>query len=294
MNEYELRQAMRATMSTTAAPPPMSESMVLDVARQDLRRRRTRLAGAGSAAAAVAVIGIAVAIVATTSGAGAPGGKAPVGAPPTGSSSGQPTGSSSGQPSDTKTSWPNGQTDRTASSGSEYEQGRALLDELVEAVPAGFGAPGDLTYGDPQYSGGPLQHSQAQYEDTVDGTEVWEYDATQPVTKGGGVGKLMVQVTSPDSRVSGEGCDLPPLWGEQATCVERVVDGKTVGVFTTTDTGPLKRLDGFAGYRHEDGTVVFVAQAAEYAGSGKPALAGAPLSPERLAQLATDPRFGLH
>jgi hypothetical protein len=286
VNENELRQAMRATMTASAAPPPMNETVVLDAARQNLRRRRARWAGAGSAAAAVAAIGVAAVVVLATSGAGGSG--SPVGAPPT-TTSGQPT---SGEPSKTDTSWPNGQPDRTARNGPEYDRGEALLAALTEVVPAGYGAPEDLSYEDPSYSGGPLRFSQASYVDTVDGEEVWEYLADQPITKGNGVGRLFAQTTTPGSAVAGEGCALSPtLWGMEGECAEQVVDGKRIGVFTPT--GDRQDFDSWAGFAHPDGTVVFVAQGRDYPGSGRPALTEAPLSARQLAELATDPRFRL-
>ena len=288
MNEFELRQAMRATMTASAAPPPMSETVVLDAARQDLRRRRARWAGAGSAAAAVAAIGIAVAVVLATSGGGGSSGS-PVGAPPSSTTSGQPT---SGEPSKTETSWPNGQPDRTARNGTEFDNGLALLAALTEVVPEGYGAPEDLNYEDPSYSGGPLRFSQASYVDTIDGEEVWEYLADQPITKGNGVGRMFAQTTTPGTGTAGEGCELAPtLWGMEGECVEQVVDGKRVGVFTPS--GDRQDFHSWAGYAYGDGTVVFVAQGRDYPGSGRPALAEAPLTAKQLAELATDPRFRL-
>ncbi|MPZ79497.1 MAG: hypothetical protein GEV28_03485 [Actinophytocola sp.] len=280
MNEQDFRHALRDTMTTVAVPPPMSEVVVLDAARLAQRHRRARWAGAGSAAAAVAVIGAAVVVVAATSGAGGSGAVQPGVAP---SSTG------SEQPSKTGTSWPNGQTDRTARSGPEFDKGEALLGELAGAVPPGYGAPDDLTYEDPDYSGGPLRFSQAQYEDTVGGTEVWEYLAQQPITEGNGVGQLFVEVTTPGNAMAGDGCALAPsLWGMAGTCEEHVVGGNAVGVFTPADR---QDFHSWAGYRYDDGTVVFVAQSLDYPGSAKPPLAAAPLTARQLAELAADERF---
>lgn len=282
MNEQEFRHALHDTMTAVAEPPPMSETPVLDAARRAQRRRKARWAGAGSAAA-VAVVALAAVVLGGNSGDDAPGGGVQVGGSVT------PTASAGGETKDTE-SWPNGQTDRTARSGPRFDQGEALLGEVTAVVPAGFGAPDDLVYLDPAYSGGPLRRSQAQYRDTVDGVEVWEYQGEQPVTKDGGVGRMFVEVTSPGSGITGDGCDLAPtLWGLEGTCQEKVVDGKRVGVFTAT--GGRRDFETWAGYRHTDGTVVFVAQSLDYPGSAMPALTSAPLSTDRLAELAVDPRF---
>ncbi|MGH3878683.1 MAG: hypothetical protein ACRDSK_16750, partial [Actinophytocola sp.] len=242
-------------------------------------------AGAGSAAAAVAAIGIAMVVVLATSGTGGSG--SPVGAPPT--TSEQPTG---GEPSKTDTSWPNGQPDRTARNGPEFDNGQALLAALTEVVPEGYDAPEDLSYEEPGYSGGPLRFSQASYEDTVDGQEVWRYLADQPITKGNGVGRMFVETVTPGNGAAGEGCALSPtLWGMEGECTEQVVGGERIGVFTAT--GDRRDFHSWAGYLADDGTVVYVAQGRDYPGSGRPALATAPLSAEQLAELAADPRFRL-
>ncbi|HEY7594927.1 MAG TPA: hypothetical protein VH969_17380 [Actinophytocola sp.] len=285
MNEQELRQAMRATMASATVPPPMNETVVLDAARRTERRRRARWAGVGSAVAAVAVVGFAVVVVAVTSGAGGPVGIGS-GAPSTLQT--PPKATASG----TEPSWPDGQTDRTATSGPRFDQGVMLLDALRAVAPPGLGTPEDLQYEDPAYvGGGPLRYHQAQYEDTIHGTQVWEYMAALPVTKGAGVGELLVEVTTAGSGVAGDGCDLPPLWGLEGSCTEQTVAGRRVGVFTAT--GGRQDFETWAAYRHEDGTLVYVAQSATYDGSGKPGLGGAPMPVRRLAELATDARFRL-
>ena len=76
-----------------------------------------------------------------------------------------------------------------------------------------------------------------------------------------------------------------------STCTETMVDGKRVGVFTKTDEGD--QFDQWAGYRYDDGTVVFVGQARFRAFTNFPPLAGQPLPVHRLAELATDPAFRL-
>ncbi|HEV7652209.1 MAG TPA: hypothetical protein VGP26_29000 [Actinophytocola sp.] len=293
MNEQELRQAMRATMATVPTPPPMSENPVLDAARRVERRRRARWAGVGSAAAAVAVIGVAVVVVMVTSGAGGNQAAGPGTSPATTSSTTTTnTTTTSAATADTDPSWPNGQTDRTAHNGPEYDMGAALLTELDAVVPAGYESPDGLK-GTGELAGAPMKHHQAQYVDTVDGTEVWEYSADAVVTKGGGYGRLIAEVNTPGNEMTGDGCALKPgLWGMTGTCTEVVVDGKRVGVFTSKDH-ETDQFDQWAGYRYDDGTVVFIGLADHRAFTNFPPLAGPPLTTQRLAELAADPGFRL-
>lgn len=288
MNENELRHALRTTMATAAPPPPMSELPVLDAARLAERRRRARWAGVGSAAAAVLVVALAVVVVAATSGAGG----SDTGAlrPPPPSSTTSTTGSE--QPTDTETSWPNGQTDRTAQKGPEYDQGVTLLAELDASVPPGFEAPDDLK-GNGDLAGAPMKDHQAQYLDMVEGVEVWQYMADAAVTKGGKVGRLLAEVETPGNGATGAGCGLAPgLWGMDGGCSEVLIDGKRVGVFYSNDP-EFDQFEQWAGYRHDDGTVVWIAQAGFRAFTNYPSLDALPLTDHRLAELAADPRFHL-
>jgi hypothetical protein len=291
VNEQELRQAMRTTMATASAPPPMNETPVLDAARRAIRRRRARWAGVSSAVAVVAVVGVAVAVVVATSGGADPGGRG--GAAPAGTTTSS-AGNDTSNVEPTKPSWPDGQTDRTARSGPHFDQGVALLEALVESVPPGYESPPGLKYEDPSYAGaGYLRGNQAQYIDTFDGVQVWTYDAQLPLVQGKGVGELYVEVTSPGTPVTGEGCSLgTEFWGMKATCAEHTVSGEKVGVFTPA-ADERRDFDSWAGYRDDDGRVVFVAQSAGFVGSGKPGLTEPPLAATRLAQLAADPRFRL-
>lgn len=280
MNETDLKYAMRGAMDAAGGRPPMDEVAVLDAAKRAERRRGALLAGGVSA---VAVAGIAIAAVAlygnSTAGTVIP------------AAPGDPTAVAS-QPEETRPSWPNGQTDRTATNGPRADQGVVLLDALTAARPAGFDAPTDLTY-DPAlgYVGEPRMH-EAQFVDRVGGTEVWEYRATAPVAAGGGVGKLYAEVYTPGSDYREDGCALAVrLWGIGGQCRPVDVNGTAVGVVTVAaeDRG----FDQWAAYKRADGTVVFVAQARTYTETGKPGLAQQPFTVEQLAALATDERFDL-
>lgn len=293
MNEHDLKSSMRDTMANATVPPPMSETPVLEAGRRAKRRRRAGWAGAGSVAAVVA-IAVGVVIVAPNSGDENPGLGVGVQTTETQPTEPQPTESvTPGE--DTKTSWPNGQTDRTATSGPRADQGVRLITELDAAVPAGFGSPEDLK-GTGELAGAPMWHHQAQYEDTVDGVQIWDYLADVAVTKGDGVGRLYVNVVTPGNPKTGQGCELlrQPVSSPDGTCTEVEVDGKRVGV--TTLAGPDKKMiqfDEIATYRHDDGTVVSVSQATFRAFTDFPPLAAPIFTTEQLAELATDPRFRL-
>ena len=303
MNEHEFRRALRTSMSATAEPPPMGEAAVLDAAKRDRTRRRAMWAGASSAVA-VAAIAVGVVIVAPSTSGGGNGGDLGVGgAPP----SVRPTEDLAPEHEttparvvpdpgggDTETQWPDGQTDRTATAGPQFDRGVALLAELAAVVPPGYESPDDLV-GDGNSAGLPMRYHQAQYADTVDGVDVWEYMAETAVTKGDGVGRLLAQVSTPENRATGEGCDLATVsWGVEGECAEIVVDGKRVGVVTATGHDPERnQFEQWASYRHDDGTLVSVAQSTYRSFTEFPPLSGPVFTARQLAELAADPRFHL-
>jgi hypothetical protein len=275
MNEQDFRVALHQSMATQQAPPPMSDAPVLEAAHRDRKRRRALFAGIGSAGAVAAIV-VGVAVIAPSGGS-----HSSIGV------GGVQTSESGDQATDTDPQFPDGMTDRTARQGPHYDRGVALAAELAGAIPAGYDSPADLTGSGP-YKDQSLQYNQAQWADTIDGVEVWEYQAIAPVTKGNGVGRLMVEVHTPRNRETGDGCAMTPaFWGVTGTCTEVQVNGKPVGVVTADSD----QLDQWAGYRHEDGTVVFVAQSVDYPNAELPALDGLPLTAEQLAELAANPRF---
>lgn len=269
MDEQDFRTALRTTVTATSQPPPMAANPVLDAARRDRKRRNTMWAGVGSAAAVVA-IAVGVVIVAPST----PGGGVEIGGTP---SSTQPT-------ENTETMWPNGQTDQVAASGPEYDKAVTLVTELSAVVPSGYESPDDLV-GDGELDGVRLKRHQAQYENGADEIKVWSYFADAPVTKGDGVGRLSVEVHTPVPGLSRpDGCDLGPA----DDCTEIMVGGMPVAVF------PVSEDDGVgqaAGYRYEDGTLVYLRQSTHFAYAGKPPLPALPFTSQQLAELATDRRF---
>lgn len=280
MTEHELKRALRDAMAATDQPPPMAEVPVLEAARTARKHRRAAVAGAGSAVAVVGIAVTAVVLLGRDGDAVGPGGDRPV---PTSSST--PTGNG-----DSEAPRPSGQTDRTVYPGSEQS---ASLDQLVEdIVPDGYDTPTDVT----AKEGFPLRSNQTVFREYVNGDpngqEVWEYDAELPVVKGGGTGRVFAMVVTPgDSTLTGEGCAFAgTLWDEAATCEDVTVGDGTVGLATGADGSAFTQ---WAGYRHSDGTVVYVAQGLVDPRSGLTPLAALPFTPEQLATLAADPRFRL-
>lgn len=287
MNEQDFRDALRQTMTTEAPPPPMSDAPVLDAAHRDRGRRRAMWAGAGSA---LAVVAIAVGVVVI----GPPGDEGvQVGGPAvqTTDTANQPprTGAPNSDTKNTETSWPDGQTDRTARSGPRFDHGVELGAALAAVIPAGYESPDDLTGGDAASGTYPLKSNQAQYMDTVNGTEVWGYDAWAPLTKGNGVGELSVNVLTSGLGGTGQACDIAQAIGiSEGNCTEVTVDGKKVGVIDITVDGQRTQR---AVYRFANGSAVTVTQSANYSNAGLPALDALPMTGEQLAALAVDSRF---
>ncbi len=299
MSEQDFRDALRATMDTVPAPPPMSDAPVLEAAHRDRRRRRTLWASAGTAAVVTAIAVGVVILAPSNSGGGdgvqvgnqAPGPRSTQDVATPTTSANAPAEETAGEPGaakdDTET-LPPGMTDRTQRSGPHYERGAALAAELDDVVTsAGFGAPGDLE-GNGDLAGSRLKRDQANYDGKAGGVEQWSYTAVTPVTKGNGVGEMTVEVRTVDEQASG--CALPPMWGLTGQCQEVTVDGKKVGV-ATVDDPHQEHIDQVAAYRHDDGTVVYVAQSIDFGFTDHPALTELPFTVPQLAALAVDERF---
>lgn len=308
MNEHELRSAMRDAVVASSPPPPMDAGAALDRGRRAHRRRKATW-GAG-----LAVVGIAVGAVLAPNLVGGggdgvlvasqPSDEAPPrpSVTPTGQPSGPPvavtTATPPSAPASTETPWPDGQTDRTATSGPRADRARGLLDDLRAALPAGVKGEDRERIGHADY--GPMSRHQGQYANTANGVQVWEYTATTPLVRPGepGVAELWIQVeTKGNSRVRGEACEAAtrypyPLSG--GTCEVVEVDGKRVGVVTGADADPgANTYEAGAFYRHPDGTLVMIGVSKEYGESGHPGMAAVPLDGHQLAVLAVDARFHL-
>ncbi|MET8350238.1 MULTISPECIES: hypothetical protein [unclassified Micromonospora] len=279
MNGEDLRDALRSEMADATPPPPLSTAAALGAGRRAFRRRRAVQVCAGSAAVVLAAAGFAA--VAT------PGGEVY-----------QPAGGVPAVPApsatDTKEAWPTGpdgrpQEDRTARAGSKYDEGVRLLAEVVSVVPAGYTAPEDPANQPVEQR--TLRTQQAQFEDKVNGVDLWSYMASVAVAKGNGTGRVIVEVHDAGNQLPTEPCALARrFWGMQGECQVETVGAAQVGV-VTRPTGD-DRLDQWSAYRHPDGVVVYVAQGAQLDES-QPELKALPFSVPQLAALAVDERFHL-
>lgn len=313
MNEHELKSALRGVMVASSPPPPIDPQAALSRARRVRRRRQTTW---GGLVAGLAVVGIAVgaALVPDLTGGGSarvggqpsdPARSAVAEPPPVTPTGPPPSGVSVSAPPDgatTKGPWPDGQTDRTATSGPRADRSVGVLADLGSSLPAGIRAVDKPPVEGSDFHGG-LRYAQARFADHAGDLQVWEYTAATPVQRAGdgGVGKLWIQVeTRGNSRLedlSGCGMAVGTPYPVQAggRCDVVVVDGREVAVVTGEGSGdvPGGGMDQAAFHRHADGTLVIVAQSQEYAGGGYPALTGLPLTPRQLAALAADPEFHL-
>lgn len=279
MTGEELRDALRSEMAATTPPPPMSTAVALSTARRARLRRGMFWGCIGSAAAVLAVTGVAAL---SLPGAGVldAGGLIPQVMPwAEDTREPMPTGPD-GQP----------QEDRTARAGARYEQGVRLLNQIVTVIPAGYTAPENPTTATADEI--PLRYHQANFEERVDGVEIWGYMAYAAVAKGDQMGRVLVEVHTAGNRQASDPCELAQqFWGAKGTCQTVTVGAATVGVVVQpTDE---RRFDQWAAYRHPDGVVVFVAQGMSIFGSNRPALSELPFTVEGLAALAADERFHL-
>ncbi|MEU4675668.1 hypothetical protein [Micromonospora sp. NPDC023737] len=290
MNGDELRAALRGEMAASHPPPPLGTAGMLGVARRARARRRTIWACAGSAAAVLALAGVATANTPDGSYSG-PAGPAPA-TPPT-----KPAGPASAVPptsKDSATPWPTGpdghpQEDRTAQAGSRYDQGVRLLGEIVSVVPTGYTAPEDAP-GRPA-DAMPLRSHQAQFEERVDGVDVWSYMSSAALAQGDRTGRLLVETHTAGNELPSEPCALARgFWGMQGECQVVTVETAQVGVVARPTVDD--RFDQWAAYRHPDGVVVFVAQGRTL-DANEPGLVTLPFSLRQLAGLAVDERFHL-
>ncbi|RLK60573.1 hypothetical protein [Actinokineospora cianjurensis] len=270
MDEHSLRTALHEVMNGTPTPPAMDGDEVLHDARQAKRAHRARLAGLASAAAVVVVAVGAFALP----GLGGRGDSITVGS----GNSSTPTVTTTGPTaSDTGPKLPEGQTDRTQTSGPQADLGKNLLARVLAVVPGGYSAPTEVAGSDI-----PARAHQAQVVD--DNAEQWEYTAYAAIGKDDRWGRLVVEVI-PSFR-GAVGCDVPRE-GMEASCVTTKVGDHYLPVYTATG-GAYQ----WASFLHPDGVRVIVTQAQEFTPAVK-ALTAYPLTPEQLAALAMDPRLTL-
>ncbi|MFJ8577221.1 hypothetical protein [Micromonospora sp. NPDC093277] len=280
MNGEELREALRHEMEAVVPPPPLDTAAALGSARRARTRRRTGWACAGSAAVVLAVAGIAVV---GTEGAGGMGPTAFGARPLPG-----PSGEGTAEP------WPTGpdgrpQEDRTAKAGNRYDQGVKLLDDLVAVVPAGYVVPENPP--NATVDDDPPRSTQAEFEEKVNGVEVWRYTSLATITKDERTGRVAVEVYTRGNKLPTEPCELTrEFWKMEGQCQVVTVGNTEIGVvvYPTTD----RRFEQWAAYRHPDGAVTFVAQSRSFGGP-KSGLEELPFTVPQLAALAMDGRFHL-
>ena len=180
--------------------------------------------------------------------------------------------------------WPDGQTDRTATTGPHAARAVTLMEDLSSSVPAGFSTP-SLKYPD----GRAMRWPQGQYASSDGEPDYWEYAAAIPVQKGNAVGVLRVQSTTPDGKAATTPCKLAQqFWGGTGSCTVVDVGGKKVGVVTAKAGSSY---DQWAAYRYDDGTVVYLAQAKQTDNSELSPLTQPVFTNGQLAELATSPKF---
>jgi hypothetical protein len=273
MNEQDLKRAFEDVVVASSPPPAMDPGRALDVARKARSKRRSSVVGA---LVAVLVVGVGLGSAFALNPQGAK--DYMMGAGPSSSSS-------------WAGNWPNGQSDRTATNGPQADKANKLLEELKAVVPAGYEAP-QLKYQDPSYQNVEMQRVQAQVSSNRgESPEVWQYWASTAVRKDGKVGRLHVEVYTPNPRMPTEPCALArAFWGMGGPCQVVDVKGLQVGVVQSNPSG-RDQFDKWAAYRAQDGQIVTIAQDDSYLGGGYPALDGQVFTEQQLAELATDPRF---
>jgi hypothetical protein len=283
VNENDLREAMRASLTLTT-PPPMESAAALAAGRRAVRRR-VALTGGGAAAVMIAVTALAVNSGLHVSADG----NAPW--------AGQPSAAPTGTPSTdehTKPAWPldgdgQPQEDATARAGERYDQGKKLLEQVLTAVPDGWTTPTGTV--DDEI---PLQYHQAAVEGDNTGS-TWGYSANAAVAKDGRTGRLLADVHTAGNGLPKDPCPLAQkFWDLGGTCSVVTVGKAKVGVVTLP--AGRDRVDQWAAYRHADGVVVYLAQSRSAANieTDLEPLTKLPLSKQQLAALAVDDRFHLN
>lgn len=281
MNEQDLKRAFEDVVVASSPPPSMDPGRALTVAHKARSKRRSSLVGA---LVAVLVVGVGLGSAFALNPKGAQ--EYMTGAGPSSSSSrpGEP-GSEWGE------RWPAGQTDRTAHNGPQADRATQLLAAIkASAQAAGYETPA-LKYGGEGYQNADMQHSQAQVASNKgDKPELWEYTVYLPIRKDGKVGKLIIEVSTPNPEDPDEPCALAKqFWGMgSATCKVRDVNGVKVGDASSQEQG---RVMDWMSYKAPNGWVVNLAQSASFEGGGYPALDKNPFLSSELAAMVIDPKF---
>ncbi|MFB6720877.1 hypothetical protein ACFCV3_11985 [Kribbella sp. NPDC056345] len=281
MNEEDLNEALHDVMVRSSPPPSMDPAAALDRARRVRKRRRAAWAGA-AVVPLVAVVAAGPTLIANfPAGGGSTDPMVAGGTTPRPGSTAVPTTRKSGDP------WPEGQADRTATAGPRAERAVTLMDDLSSSVPSGFSTP-DLKYPE----GRAMRSAQSQYASNDGEQDYWQYRADIPVQKDDRVGQLLVESFTPDGKRATTPCKLAQsFWGGKGTCAVVDVDGKKVGVVTSKGNDSY---DQWAAYRHDNGSIVYLAQVKKSDHSEHAPLKQPIFTTRQLAELVTSEKFHIN
>ncbi|MEV8375938.1 hypothetical protein AB0P21_24585 [Kribbella sp. NPDC056861] len=298
MNEEDLNEALHDVIVRSTPPASMDPARALEQARKVAKRRRATWAGAAVATTLVVGIGAGPVLVAAYNDHRSSGQPAVSGASATPSlptpeqvESAAPTATPTVKPTTTPAAtrktgdpWPEGQVDRTATAGPRAVRSVTLMNDLSSAVPPGFSTP-DLRYPDGRH----MRWPQSQYASNDGEQDYWEYQAVIPVQKDNRVGQLLVQSITPSGKPAGDVCKLAQkFWGGTGTCAIADVGGKKIGVVTAKGRDSY---DQWAAYRHDDGTVVYLAQAKKSDHPSRTPLTQPVFTTQQLAEQVTSAKF---
>jgi hypothetical protein len=284
MNEEDLNEAFHDVMVRSSPPPSMDPARALEQARRT-RKRRTVTWAAVAVVPLVAGVAAAPTVIANYTGHRSAGqlvagdtGTTPT---PRQAATVTPTAPATRKSSDP---WPEGQVDRTATTGPRAARAVTLMNDLRSSIPSGFGTP-DLKYPD----GRRMSYPQSQYASSDGEQDYWEYAAVIPVQKDDRVGQVLVQSTTPNGKPATDPCTVARgFWGGTGTCGIVDVGGKKVGVLTTKGQA---RYEQWAAYRYDDGTVVYLAQTKTSDNPARSPLKQPVFTAQQLAELVTSAKF---
>jgi hypothetical protein len=287
MNEEELNEALHDVMVRSSPPPAMDPAHALEQARRVRKRRRVAWAGVVVVPLVVAA-GVGPALIADLADDPSVGQLVAGGTPSTSPKSEPSKPVSSVAPTTTRKSgdpWPEGQVDRTATAGPRADRAVTLMEDLSSAVPAGFSTP-DLKYPD----GRAMRWPQTQYASNDGEPDYWEYQAIVPVQKDNRVGQVLVESVTPDGKPATAPCKLAQrFWAGTGKCTVVDVGGQKVGVVAAG--AGRDSYEQWAAFRHDDGTVVFVAQARKTDDPARKPLTQPVFTTRQLAELVTSAQF---
>ena len=232
MNEEQLREGLRSEMASITPPPPLSTGAALGAARRTQLRRRAVWASLGSAAVVLAVAGFAA--VTTPDGPLLPaGGQRATGI--SGRVGGHQTGVADRAQDGRAAGGPDRASRVQARPGSSPAQ-RGCLGHTLRLHHAGGSA-------EPSAEERTLRTHQAQFEDKVNGVDVWSYSSSVAVAQGNGTGRVIVEVHDAGNPLPTEPCALAQnFWGMQGECQVETVGAVQVGVVVRRP-GSDERLD---------------------------------------------------